>query len=220
MINRPYFAAYYRWLVVQHALALPRRATRVLDVGCDDGYITHQVSADVRLGVDMLPRLRPADDFAVVRAAAEQIPLLEGSFDCILAFDVLEHIVQDRVVMCEMLRVLAPGGTLWFSTPARETIIFPWFLLPYTNRSFGHVRNGYTPEQLAALLPDATTWEMQVFFWNEPLLRAGFVALHLFNRLYYPAAVWLTRFCYCVDRRFSQGQRGHLFGTIRHRKTI
>lgn len=56
--------------------------------------------------------------------------------------------------MHEQLRVLASGDRLWFSTPACETKLRPLFIHPYAISAFGHVRNGYTADQLQQLLPD------------------------------------------------------------------
>ncbi|HNP72566.1 MAG TPA: class I SAM-dependent methyltransferase [Kouleothrix sp.] len=213
----PHFAAYYRSLLIADQLGLPARAARVLDVGCDDGYIMSRVDAPLRLGVDVNPRLRPSDAVAVARASATALPALAGTFDCILAFDVLEHVADDRAMMREMLRVLAPEGTLWFTTPALGFRMFPAWLTPYTNRSFGHVRNGYTPEQLGALLPDAERYSVEFFFWNEPALRLLFAPLHFLNLAAPSAAAALARLCYRLDSAFHEGRRGHLLGRVRHR---
>lgn len=214
----PHFAAYYRSLLIAEQLGLPASAGRVLDVGCDDGFLMSRVQADLRLGVDMSPRLRPTEALAVVRASATDLPALAGSFDCVLAFDVLEHVEDDRAMMREMLRVLAPGGTVWFTTPARDFRFFPRWLTPYTNRSFGHVRNGYTPDMLGALLPDRERYTVEYFYWNEPALRLCFALLHFLNLAAPGPAAALTRLCYRVDRLFREGRRGHLLGRVRHRQ--
>jgi SAM-dependent methyltransferase len=217
MQTRPHFAAFYRSLLIAEQLGLPSRAARVLDVGCDDGYLMSRVAASLHLGVDLNPHLRPSAEIAVVRASATRLPALTDSFDCVLAFDVLEHIEDDRATMREMLRVLAPRGTLWFSTPSVEFRMIPSFLTPYTNRSFGHVRNGYTPDAIRALLPDSERWTIECFYWNEPSLRLSFGALHFVNLAAPGLAALMTRLCYQIDRRFTQGRRGHLLGTIRRR---
>jgi len=215
--SRPHFAALYRSLLIAQQLGLPSSAARVLDVGCDDGYLMRRVAAPLRLGIDMSPRLRPSAEIAVVRASATELPALAESFDCVLAFDVLEHIEDDRATMREMLRVLAPDGTLWFSTPSVEFRMVPNFLTPYTNRGFGHVRNGYTPDAIRALLPDPERWTIEHFYWNEPSLRLSFGVLHFVNLAAPDLAALVTRLCYQIDRRFTQGRRGHLLGAIRRR---
>lgn len=215
-VKRPYFASYYRWLVASQRLKLDLRARRVLDVGCNDGGFLRRSTAPLRVGVDLRPKIARAKDLDVVCADARKLPMQPASFDCILAFDVLEHIEHDRVVMREMLRLLAPDGTLWLSTPARNAEFWPPFVQPYANWAFGHVRNGYTHEELRALLPD-DRWEMQLFYWDEPLLRTAFVPLHVIDRLAPPLADRLTRLCFAIDSHYPQGHRGHVFGRVRHR---
>jgi SAM-dependent methyltransferase len=212
--SRPYFASYYRWLVASHALNVNLDGARVLDVGCDDASFLGRSAAAVRVGVDLAPRLLPHDGITVVRADARALPMIGRSFDCILAFDILEHIEEDHLVMRQLLRILEPGGTIWFSTPAVDTVLHPAFLHPYANRAFGHVRNGYTPEQVQALIPAGEDVTVDMFYWDEPWLRAGFVPLHLLDRLLPALADQCVRWIYRLDARRSDGRRGHLFGRI------
>lgn len=213
MNQRPYFASYYRWLVAQQLLGVSLSARRVLDVGCDDANFLERSSAPLRVGVDLAPRTALHGGIKLVRADARALPVLAESFDCILAFDVLEHIEHDRAVMREMLRVLAPGGTLWLSTPASDTRFWPPFIHPYANSVFGHVRNGYAPKELRALVGEGD-WHVELFYWSEPLLRAAFVPLHLLDRLAPPLAAALTRWCFALDSRRSDNSGGHVFGRI------
>lgn len=211
---RPYFASYYRWLVASRRLGVELNSSRILDVGCDDANFLGRADADLRVGVDLAPRARPGPDVEIVRADARQLPLIDESFSCILAFDVLEHIEHDGAVMRELTRVLAPGGVLWFSTPARDTTFWPSFIHPYANAAFGHVRNGYTPEQIRALLPNDEKLRLESFYWDEPLLRAAFVPLHALDRLAPTLADLCTRWCFALDSRRPNGARGHVFGRV------
>lgn len=51
-------------------------------------------------------------------ARAEALPFQDGSFDVVLATDVLEHLDDDRAGAAEVIRVLRPGGTLLVTVPA------------------------------------------------------------------------------------------------------
>jgi SAM-dependent methyltransferase len=213
----PHFAAVYRWLVVSHHLALPTEAQWLLDVGTDDGFIASRIPSHRRVGVDLAPRIGAGASLQVARASAEQLPLVSDRFDCVLAFDILEHLADDASAMREMLRVLAPHGTLWFSVPAREFRLVPGFLTPRANRAFGHERNGYLPDEVAALIGDAGPWSVELCHWNEPAFRLAFVPLH-FVQLVWPAlAGRLAGLCYRLDRRFPVGERGHILGSVRRR---
>ncbi|HJZ49674.1 MAG TPA: class I SAM-dependent methyltransferase [Roseiflexaceae bacterium] len=217
MSDHQYFASYYRWLVASRRLGVDLSGPRILDVGCDDANFLGRGAASLRVGVDMAPRARSQGGVEIVRADARRLPIVAGGFDSILCFDVLEHIEDDRAVMREMLGALSPHGTIWISTPALGYRMFPATLTPYTNRIFGHVRNGYTAAALKALIPDPDRWRLDYFYWNEPLLRFGFAPLHVLGRAVPALAARATRLCYQLDARMSNGQRGHLFAAIRRR---
>ncbi len=212
-----YFATLYRWLVIRNQLDIPARPVRILDVGCHDSYILRQLTTDMRIGIDLEPHPLSDTEIVLVRAAAEHIPILTGSFTCILAFDILEHIENDRAAMHEILRVLAPNGTLWFSTPAHGMRMYPRFFTDYTNKKFGHMRNGYTPQDIQALLPNPQNWQVDWFYWNEPSLRLLFSTLYVLAIGMPHLANSIATWCYRIDRRFANGANGHIFGAIRAR---
>lgn len=213
-MNYPYFASIYRWLVASQVLNMDLRGPKILDVGCDDAGFLARSTAPLRLGIDLQPRVQSMPGVTIMRADARALPMCSETFDAVLAFDILEHIEQDRRVMHELLRVLAPHGTLWFSTPALRSEIWPWFVQPYANRSFGHVRNGYTPEQMRALLPDPDAWQLDLTVWNEPALRAGFLVMDAWYRVFPPVAERLAQLSFELDSKMPNGDRGHLFGRI------
>lgn len=53
----------------------------------------------------------------IVRSVGEAIPLPSNSVDLICSFTVLEHVQNPQNVLKESLRVLKPGGFLYFSFP-------------------------------------------------------------------------------------------------------
>jgi SAM-dependent methyltransferase len=55
----------------------------------------------------------------ILNAAGELLPLPASQFDLILSHEVLEHVQDDRAAICEMIRVLKPGGRLVLFTPNR-----------------------------------------------------------------------------------------------------
>jgi SAM-dependent methyltransferase len=52
-----------------------------------------------------------------VAGDAYRLPFAEGAFDSIYVGQVLEHLDDERAVIAEALRVLAPGGRLIISVP-------------------------------------------------------------------------------------------------------
>jgi len=58
-----------------------------------------------------------ADDF--IQAVGESMPLRDDSFDLVLLFEVLEHVMKPEVVLEEISRVLKPSGILFLTVPNR-----------------------------------------------------------------------------------------------------
>ena len=72
-----------------------------------------------------------------VRADAARLPFRSGSFDNVVAMEVLEHVEDPAAVMTEIRRVLKDGGTFVMSVP-RETPAwnFFWFFWERTAGRF------------------------------------------------------------------------------------
>src|SRR5512140_1015153 len=55
----------------------------------------------------------------LVNAAGEHLPFPSAAFDLILSHEVIEHVVDDRAAVTEMVRVLKPGGRIALFCPNR-----------------------------------------------------------------------------------------------------
>lgn len=55
----------------------------------------------------------------IVNAAGEWLPLPPSIFDLVLSHEVIEHVQDDRLAICEMVRVLRPGGRIALFCPNR-----------------------------------------------------------------------------------------------------
>jgi len=92
-------------------------------------------------------------------ASLASIPLPDQKFDLILCTEVLEHIQEHEQALDEITRVLAPGGWLLITVPTPPAPPDP-----------AHVREGYRPEELSAMLAQRgfqiieTRWCMYYFF--------------------------------------------------------
>lgn len=85
--------------------------TNILDIGCGHKPYAHYFSGQYT-GVDHTPG--PAVDIVCDGAA---IPLPDGSFDIIIATQVLEHTEQLANTVTEIERLLKPGGYCFISVP-------------------------------------------------------------------------------------------------------
>jgi 2-polyprenyl-3-methyl-5-hydroxy-6-metoxy-1,4-benzoquinol methylase len=85
-----------------------------------------------------------------------------GSFDCVVAIEVLEHVDADRRFIEEIHRVLKPGGAFLLTTPNGDFV-------PNTNPD--HKRH-YTSSQLRALLASVfANVQAQYAIKNGPFYR-------------------------------------------------
>ena len=106
-------------------LGLWRGAPRgpVLDLGCGTGHVSRGLRARGEVVVGLDRRIEPAADGLAqsgpsqVKADAAQLPFTSASFAAVIALDLLEH-VDDRVVLAEIARILAPGGQVFLTVPA------------------------------------------------------------------------------------------------------
>jgi SAM-dependent methyltransferase len=96
------------------------RSGRVLDLGCGTGYGTaglHGAGATV-IGIDRIapdPQSRGGALFA--RADLSGLPLRERSFDLIVSFQVIEHLVDPGPYLDAIARLLARDGLAILTTP-------------------------------------------------------------------------------------------------------
>ncbi len=137
------------------------RAARVLDVACGTGVValTAARSGTRTSGVDLTPELvtRARDNASLMKLEidfkvgdAEELPYGDASFDVVLSQ--FGHMFAPRPDVCvkELFRVLAPGGTLAFSTWPPEL---------FTGRMFALI-GSYGPP-----LPPGVSPPVQ---WGEP----------------------------------------------------
>lgn len=101
----------------------PGRDLRILDIGCGAGANALELSAFGAVtasdrSLDALAYVRSRGVERVVAAEAPRLPFADASFDLVTAYDVIEHVEDDRGFVRELARVLAPGGTLAVHVPA------------------------------------------------------------------------------------------------------
>ena len=130
-----------------YCLAAERIHGKVLEIGTGMGYGAKILApkADEFFTIDRYASpidTELAQKIHFTRATVPPIPFKDESFDCVVSFQVIEHIKRDKVLVDEIFRVLKPGGLLILSTPNKS--------MSLTRNPF-HVRE-YTPEEFSRLL--------------------------------------------------------------------
>ncbi len=123
----------------RHAYAAARLGAKVvaLDAGADEVMgVMNTATAMIEAGE--LPLGAPID---AVRGDAFALPFADGTFDRIIASEILEHLPTDTVAMDELARVLKPGGTIAITVPRFGPELINWALSDeYHGVEGGHVR--------------------------------------------------------------------------------
>ncbi len=123
----------------------------VLDAGCGTGYGSRMLAdAGARevVGVDIaqevLDAVAPTMPATVRLETGDlrQLAFADGTFDLIVCFEVIEHFEDPFTILDELVRVLAPDGLLFVSSPNRG-------FYPADNPHHFHE---FTPDELTAEL--------------------------------------------------------------------
>jgi SAM-dependent methyltransferase len=111
-------AEHYRRYVNFVLIHLTRSPSRILDVGCGNGWSTwllRQAGHDA-LGCDLhggpLEAKKVDPELGYTSADAQRLPFADSVFDMVAMHAVLEHVPHPARVLTECLRVLRPGGRL------------------------------------------------------------------------------------------------------------
>src|SRR5258708_38727457 len=108
-------------MALEIARAVPY-GSKVLDVGCGNGFITHHLSALLGTsvaGIDLNSRPEAPIDYR--RYDGARLPAPDKSFDVVLLCYVLHHAQDVSVVLKEVRRVLRDGGLVVIYEDIPET---------------------------------------------------------------------------------------------------
>lgn len=113
----PYYPLYIEKmrLVRRQLDALPLES-RVLDVGCGEGLLVEEYR---QRGLNISGADLHYESAAVRRADITRLPFESGSFDVVLALDVIEHLnfADQELAIREIERILVSGGQLLVTVP-------------------------------------------------------------------------------------------------------
>jgi 2-polyprenyl-3-methyl-5-hydroxy-6-metoxy-1,4-benzoquinol methylase len=145
---------------------LPRPLGRVLDIGCATGLTgeaLRQEQPERLVGVEINPEAaelaRQTYDEVLTGAAEDVLSELDGPFDTILCYDVLEHMVDPWGVLQQIARLSPPGGRLHVSAPNARHLSLVIDLVfrgtfnyqPWGHRDDTHLR-WFTPRDLESAI--------------------------------------------------------------------
>jgi glycosyltransferase involved in cell wall biosynthesis len=134
----------------------------VLDVGCGSSRIIQNLKHAVALDTSV-KKLRFLGDTNARRVcgSALALPFKDGSFDCLIHSQLIEHLPKDDAIFTEIHRVLRPGGCLIIGT-----VDFGTWIWPTIERLYGLLLpHAYAQEHISPYTLDSL---------KETLVRFGF----------------------------------------------
>lgn len=102
------------------------RGKRVLDAACGEGYGSSLLAREASsvVGVDVSAeavahaRARyAADNLLYAQGSCAALPFDDASFDLVVSFETIEHLLEQTAMLAELRRVLVPDGVLVISSP-------------------------------------------------------------------------------------------------------
>ena len=189
--------------------SLPSKVEKLLDLGCDDGawtsQLTRQSQAEETVGVDIVQeRLDQAHKNGVVAVNADlsgNIPLPSNEFDLIHANQVIEHVPDVDCFASEIFRLLRPCGRAILSTENTSSwhnifaSLFGWQNFSSTNVSEKKLGIGNPWALHRGEQGHLKTWTHKVIFsycgLKEFCEAHGFRVITIRGAGYYPLPAWL-----------------------------
>lgn len=114
----------------------------VLEIGTGSGYgisiLAPHASQYTTVDKDLPTLESTANNVKMVSATVPPLPFDDASFDCVVSFQVIEHIEEDGIFVDEIYRVLKPGGVFIVSTPNAPMSLTrnPWHVREYSAEQF------------------------------------------------------------------------------------
>ncbi len=157
-----------RWAVVESWVST-LRPRRVLEIGCGlGGFGSRLASMSEYVGVEADPISAAAAETAVgdqgrvICGSLDELLDGLGTFDLVLAFEVLEHQEDDRHCLSGWVKAVSEGGHLMLSVPADPSRFGAW------DEQVGHFRR-YSADGLRHLMNDVGLSDIHCQHYGWPL---------------------------------------------------
>jgi 2-polyprenyl-3-methyl-5-hydroxy-6-metoxy-1,4-benzoquinol methylase len=222
-IGEPYVGKRLKVRNVSRAMPMPTEdgwPRRILDFGAEDAtfvywladrYPNAVISAvDLdQAAMDVCRDLIPAKYAGRVDFVTDLLPdFLDATASMIVAFDVLEHIEDDRAILAEFVRILEPNGELFIHVPRDQWMDEHGIVtrIPDSEAwtiNAGHVRTGYSAERLTEMVADTGLEVVETDMWVR---RWGTRAFTFYSRVEDPPvarilSIPFTDLAAVLDRR-------------------
>lgn len=202
---------YYRSLVLDY-LNIEPEGNRILDVGCYDGYFLSKSKAKENIGVDLNP-IKKYNNIRYIKGDILNLNF-KKKFDKIFAFDVIEHVKEDKLFLEKLISFLSNNGALILSAPSKNLKIFPWFLTKWIAiKKWNHIhRIGYNKKEIEKILDN--NYNLNFIEWNAPIYRNFYLPLRFMWFISQKLTKKIIDNIIKIDFKLKKGNNGFLFFKI------
>lgn len=112
---------------------VPKKTKEILDIGCGSAWVAKTfLPKNIKVFSLDISTLNPAKaimkiphkNHLGITADSFALPIKNGSIDCVIASEIIEHVVNPKKFINEILRVVKKNGQLIISTPYKEIISY------------------------------------------------------------------------------------------------
>lgn len=147
----------------------------VVDLGC--GTRPYEIdilgTADYYIGIDWGNTMH-GTHADVIANVARPLPIRDHAADCVVTFDVLEHVAEPGSMLGESWRILQPGGILMISVPFQWWVHeAPWDFYRYTRHGLEYLlrKAGFADIQVHATTGFWVMWVLKLNYQLVKLIR-------------------------------------------------
>lgn len=174
---------------------VPDDCNSILDIGCGGAWVASHflkrnkqvISMDISSTNPVKAlQLLPHPNHAALVADAFHLPFADNSLDCIIASEVIEHLVDPALFLRCVLKKLKPGGCLLLMTPYNEKLVY--HLCIHCNQltpQNAHLHS-FDEQKIRSIVPAENTKLKTIVFCNKYFLK-----LRIYNLLsFLPLRLW------------------------------
>ena len=155
---------YIRYVALRKLINIESNNYReILDLGGFDGFISYNLKkSSNNINITVVDLDAKGLDIAkkrglnTLKSSITDLKLIPSeTIDLILCLDAIEHVKDDKKLIHEISRVLKTNGKFFLTTPNKNGVLFPFVPKIKSlkiNKQWGHLRLGYSREELKTLL--------------------------------------------------------------------